>query len=148
MTVEGYIKSIPVDQREAFQKLRKVVAEGLPEGFVEIFNYGMITYAVPHSLYPKGYHCNPKDPLPFLSIAAQKASINLYHMGLYASEDLMRWFLEEFSKLSRHKVDIGKSCVRFKYYDEIPYELIRVLVGKISAGEWIATYESKYENRK
>ena len=122
MTVEEYLHSLPSDQKEPYHKLRQTILEKLPEGLEERIQYGMIGYVVPHSLYPAGYHCNPKDPLPFLALAAQKGSINFYHMGMYARPDLLEWFKVEYSKVSRHKVDMGKSCVRFKYYDEIPHD--------------------------
>lgn len=142
MTVEEYLHSLPSDQKEPYQKLRQTILEKLPEGLEERIQYGMIGYVVPHSLYPAGYHCNPEDPLPFLALAAQKGSINFYHMGMYARPDLLEWFKVEYSKVSRHKVDIGKSCVRFKYYDEIPHDLIARLLGKMSVRDWIGLYEA------
>ena len=125
------------------QKLRASIVEHLPEGFVETMSYGMIAYAVPHSLYPKGYHVNPKLPLPFINIASQKNFIALYHMGIYAKEELKDWFVEAYPKYCKKKLDMGKSCVRFKKLDDIPYELISELVQKVTVVEWITLYEEQ-----
>jgi uncharacterized protein DUF1801 len=118
------------------------VKENLPEGFSEGMGYGMIGYAVPHTIYPNGYHCNPKLPLPFISIASQKNFIALYHMGIYANPKLLDWFVGEFPKHSDHKLDMGKGCVRFKKADSIPFELIAELSKKITVQDWISVYES------
>ena len=142
-TPEEYIESLPDERKDAVSKLRKVVTENLPKGFSEIMGYGMLGYVVPHSLYPAGYHCNPVDPLPFINIACQKNHIALYHMGLYLDPALLDWFIGEYVKHTKAKPDIGKSCIRFKKPDHIPYELIGELSGKISPEEWIALYETK-----
>lgn len=142
-TPDAYVDSLPEDRKEALRKLRKVIAENLPEGFIETMSYGMIGYVVPHLVYPPGYHCDPKLPLPFLSIALQKNFIAVYHMGLYADEALMNWFLSEYTRHSQAKLDMGKSCIRFKKMDGVPYELIGALAGKMSAAEWIRLYEEK-----
>ena len=104
----------------------------------------MIGYVIPHSIYPKGYHCTPELPLPFLSIASQKNSVNIYHMGIYADEKLLKWFQEEFPKYSKKKLDMGKSCMRFKKPEDIPYELIGELASKITPEQWIERYESAF----
>jgi len=143
-TVEEYIDQIPEERKEVIQKLRKVLSENLPEGFREEMSYGMIGYVVPHSLYPKGYHCTPKLPLPFINVASQKNFVAVYHMNLYANKSLMEWFIAEYSKHSKAKLDIGKSCMRFKKLDQIPYELIGELAQKITVDEWIKTYEEKF----
>ncbi len=142
MTVEEYLQSVPYEQKEPFQKLRQTILGSMPVGLEERIQYGMIGFVVPHSVYPAGYHCNPKDPLPFLALAAQKGSINFYHMGIYARPDILDWFKGEFTKVSKHKVDMGKSCIRFKYYDEIPHELISELLKKMSVQDWISLYEA------
>lgn len=141
MTIDEYLGGIPEDQVKYIQKLREYIKKSLPKGFVEVINYEMIGYVVPHSLYPSGYHCNPEDPLPFMNIASKKNSINFYHMGIYGNKDLYKWFMEEYSKQSKHKIDCGGSCIRFKYFDEIPYDLISELVSKISVNDWIENYE-------
>ncbi|PWK28597.1 uncharacterized protein DUF1801 [Arcicella aurantiaca] len=143
-TVEEYINQIPEERKEVIQKLRKIISENLPEGFREEMSYGMIGYVVPHSLYPKGYHCTPKLPLPFINIASQKNFVALYHMNLYANQSLMDWFVSEYPKHSKAKLDIGKSCMRFKKLDQIPYQLIGELAQKITVEEWIKTYEEKF----
>ena len=138
-----YIESLPDDRKSAMAKLRKVISDNIPEGFSEGMGYGMMGYSVPHSLYPAGYHCNPKDPLPFAGIASQKNFIAFYHMGMYADPELLNWFQSEFPKHSKRKLDMGKSCVRFKNTDDIPYELIGELMRKISVDNWIKIYESQ-----
>ncbi|MBS2099220.1 DUF1801 domain-containing protein [Carboxylicivirga linearis] len=140
-TPEEYISQVPEDRKSVLQKLRAVIKENLSEGFEEGINYGMIGYYVPHSIYPNGYHCAPELPLPFMSIASQKSSINLYHSGIYADKELYEWFVAEYPKYTSRKLDMGKSCIRFKKMDEIPYELIGELCSKMSAKEWIDLYE-------
>ena len=147
-TVEQYINEAPDDRREALQKLRKVILENLPEGFQEGIGYGMIGYFVPHSIYPAGYHCTPELPLPFMSFASQKNSINFYHMGIYAKPELYDWFVTEYPKHSKQKLDIGKSCLRIKKPENIPFELIGELVKKISVADWIETYRSGKQGRQ
>lgn len=141
---EEYINSLPEDRKVYMEKLRNVIVKNLPKGFQEGMNYGMMGYYVPHSIYPKGYHCKPTDPLPFIGFASQKNSINFYHMGIYANKDLYDWFVAEYPKYSTRKLDMGKSCIRFKKFEEIPFDLIGELVTKISVDEWIATYESAF----
>jgi len=141
---EVYIQYVPEIQQEAFIKLRETILENVPEGFEEQMSYGMIGYVVPFERYPKGYHCDPKLPLPFLAIAAQKNFIALYHMGIYAIPELLSWFTEEYPKHSSRKLDMGKSCIRFKNYKEIPYLLIAELLKKLAVNDWIAKYETSY----
>lgn len=141
-TPQEYIDSLPEDRKEAMEKLRKTIAENIPEGFSEAMGYGMLGYEVPHSIYPSGYHCNPKQPLPFLGIASQKNFIAFYHMGMYTSKALLDWFVAEYPKHCKTKLDMGKSCIRFKKINDIPYELLGELTTKISVQDWIATYES------
>ena len=139
---EDYINQVPEERQEALKKLRKTIKENLPKGFEEGMQYNFISYFVPHTVYPDGYHCNPKEPLPFMSFASQKNSVNFYHMGIYAKEELLNWFVTEYPKHCKRKLDMGKSCIRFKKIEEIPYELIGELVRKISVNEWVNTYES------
>ena len=141
-TPEQYLKDLPVDRKEPITKLRDTVLKNLPKGFKEVMNYGMLGYVVPHELYPDGYHCDPKQPLPFANIASQKNFIAFYHMGLYMNPKLLKWFTEEYAKRSTAKLDMGKSCIRFKKAEHIPYKLIGDLVKKISVDDWIKTYES------
>lgn len=138
-----YISGLPEDRKKAMNELRSVILENLPEGFEEIMSNGMINYVVPHSLYPGGYHCNPKQPLPFLGIASQKNFIAVYHMGIYADKHLLNWFQEEYGRRGKTKPDMGKSCIRFKKPEHIPFELIGELASRITLPEWIATYESR-----
>ena len=147
MTVSEYLDNIPEDRREAFNQLREAIITNLPEGFEECINYGMIGYVVPHSIYPNGYHCDPKLPLPFMNIASQKNFIAFYHMGIYGNPELMNWFVNEFPKYSKAKLDMGKSCVRFKKTNEIPFELIGELIKKMSVADWVNQYESLYRKK-
>ena len=146
-SVQSYIDNLPEERRTIIVNLRKVISENLPNGFEECMNYGMIGYVVPKSLYPKGYHCSPELPLPFLNIASQKNSVNIYHMGIYADEKLLKWFQEEFLKYSKKKLDMGKSCIRFKKAEDIPYELIGELANKMSPQDWIERYESVFRKK-
>ena len=145
---EEYINSLPEERKIYIEKLRSVIQKNLPKGFEEGMNYGMMGYYVPHTIYPKGYHCKPSDPLPFMGFASQKNTINLYHMGIYANKDLYDWFVAEYPKYSTRKLDMGKSCIRFKKFDEIPFDLIGELATKISVEDWIATYESAFLKNK
>ena len=141
---EQYINEAPEDRREALEKLRTTILENLPKGFQEGMGYGMIGYSVPHEIYPAGYHCDPKTPLPFMSFASQKNSINLYHMGIYADKQLYDWFVAEFPKHSKKKLDMGKSCMRFKKVEDIPFELLGELSKKMTPEQWISIYESAF----
>lgn len=138
---EDYLKEIPEDRQVAFNKLRNIVKDNIPKGFEESMQYGMLTYVVPHSIYPAGYHCKPTDALPFTSIASQKNFIAVYHMGLYADEKILNWFTSEFPKHSKKKLDMGKSCIRFKKPEDIPFELIGELMTKMGVEDWITLYE-------
>ena len=143
--VQEILDNIPEDRKEAVTKLHQTIVSNLPEGFEPGISYGMLRYVIPHHLYPAGYHCKSSEPLPFASIASQKNSINFYHMGIYADQNLMEWFVAEFPKHSTQKLDMGKSCMRFKKWDEIPFELMGQLMQKITANEWMATYERLYK---
>lgn len=142
-TVNEYLNELPEDRKVAFSKLRESILKTIPKGFEEEMSYGMLGYVVPHSIYPDGYHCNPKLPLPFMAIASQKNFIALYHMGIYANPKLMEWFTSEYPKHSSLKLDMGKSCVRFKKMDQIPFDLIAELAGKMTVEDWINCYETQ-----
>ena len=135
--------NLPEERQAPVQKLRQTVKNNLPGGFEETMSYDMIGYVVPHSIYPQGYHCDTKLPLPFLSLASQKNYIALYHSGIYVDNELSAWFVDEFKKRTGKKPDMGKSCIRFKNIQEIPYDLIAELVAKMTPQEWIKIYESK-----
>lgn len=143
-TVEEYVNTLPDDRKEAIQQLREIILKNLPKGFTETISYGMIGYVVPHSIYPKGYHCDASLPLPFMNIASQKNFIALYHMGLYSNKELLEWFTNEYPNHSKAKLDMGKSCIRFKKVDQIPYQLIAELTKKITVKDWIALYEHAF----
>jgi hypothetical protein len=141
-TPDHYIDLLPEDRKEPISKLRKAVLDNLPEGFVETIGYGMLGYVVPHSLYPAGYHCDPKLPLPFINIASQKNHISMYHMGIYSNKELLEWYLNEYEKVFHTKPEMGKGCLKFKKLNLIPYQLIGELASKISVAEWINYYET------
>lgn len=141
-TPEQYIAQLPEERKEVIENLRKVISENLPEGYEETINYGMIGYVVPLSVYPDGYHAGPKQPLPFINIASQKNFVAVYHSGVYTDKKLLDWFVKEYPKHCKLKLDMGKSCIRFKKKDQIPYDLIGELAGKMSVEEWINIYET------
>lgn len=142
-TVKEILLNLPEDRAEPFNKLHDVILKNLPKGFEAAISYGGLGYVIPHTLYPAGYHCKPSEPLPFAGIASQKDSINFYHMGIYSDPQLLKWFVTEYPKHSKQKLDMGKSCVRFRKFDEIPYKLIGELMKKMSAREWIEMYEAE-----
>ena len=142
-TVEAILSNVPPERAEAFNTLHQTILKNLPEGFEVAISYGMLGYVVPHRIYPAGYHCKPAEPLPFASIASQKNSINFYHMGIYSNPELLDWFVAEYPKHCKQKLDMGKSCIRFKKLEEIPYELIGELMTKMSVQQWIDLYESQ-----
>lgn len=140
-TPEEYLSELPEDRRVVMEKLRSVALKNLPKGFKEVMGYGMLGYVVPHETYPNGYHCTPELPLPFFNIASQKNSINIYHMVLYGDKEMHDWFVTEYPKHCKSKLDMGKSCVRFKKLDDIPYDLIGALLSKVTVEDWIKRYE-------
>lgn len=140
-TVIEYLSTMPEERIEPMDKLYKAIKKNIPKGFAEGISYGMLGWSIPHSLYPAGYHCNPEQPLPFMNIASQKNFIAVYHMGIYSDAELLKWFTDEYPKHCRRKLDMGKSCIRFKHMDDIPYGLMGELASKITPREWIAIYE-------
>ncbi|WP_298511457.1 DUF1801 domain-containing protein [uncultured Kordia sp.] len=141
-TIDDYITQLPEERQEAITKIRSILQKNLPSGFTEAINYKMPSFVVAHDTYPGGYHCDPKLPLPFISYASQKNFVALYHMGIYANKELMDWFVAEYPKHCKRKLDMGKSCIRFKKMDDIPYELITELATKMSPQDWIDLYEA------
>lgn len=144
-SIKEYINEAPEDRQSALEQLRKVISKNLPKGFKEAMCYGMPGFVVPHSLYPAGYHCSPELPLPFVSFASQKNFIAVYHMGLYAYPKLLKWFVAEYSARVTGKLDMGKSCIRFKKPEQIPFDLIGELCTKMTVSDWIALYEKNYK---
>ena len=140
-TVAAYLAELPEDRKTPMNKLCSTIKKNLPKGFKEVISYGMIGFVVPHSIFPAGYHCNPKLPLPFINIASQKNFISVYHMGIYSDPKLMDWFIAEYGKRVAGKLDIGKSCIRFKNPDKIPFDLIGELCSKMTVAEWIKAYQ-------
>ncbi|AZI21057.1 DUF1801 domain-containing protein [Chryseobacterium taklimakanense] len=145
--VKDFLEKVPEERKEVIKKLYKTISQNLPEGFAEGISNGMMGWVVPLDIYPAGYHCTPGKPLPFLGMASQKNSVNLYHMEIYAKPELHDWFVAEFSKHSKKKLDMGKSCIRFKKPEDIPYELIGELAKKMTSEEWVNLYESQYKSK-
>lgn len=141
-TIQEYIDLLPEERKEPVAKIKKILEDHLPKGFEAGMLYKMPAFYVPHSKYPDGYHCNPKDPLPFVNVASQKNFVALYHMGLYAKKELYDWFVAAYPKHCKYKLDMGKSCIRFKKMEDIPYDLITQLAGKMTVDEWIEIYEN------
>ena len=141
-SVQEILDNVPEERKAAFLKLHHTIVSNLPKGFEVGLSYGMLGYVIPHSLYPAGYHCKPAEPLPFASMASQKKTINFYQMGIYMNPALMEWFVAEYPKHCTQKLDMGKSCIRFKKWDQIPFELMGQLMQKMSAEQWITLYES------
>jgi len=144
-TPEEYIAELPEDRKQAVIDLRNIIIKNLPKGFKEVMSYGMLGYVVPLEIYPAGYHCNPKLPLPFVNLASQKNFIALYHMAIYRNPELLKWFTTEYPKYTTAKLGMGKGCMRFKKPEHIPYKLIGELIKKISVKDWIATYERNFK---
>ncbi|NML55888.1 DUF1801 domain-containing protein [Chryseobacterium cheonjiense] len=145
VSLDDYLSKIPEERQEVFRKLFDTINDNLPEGFSQGSSYGMIGWGVPLTIYPAGYHCAPGTPLPFISIASQKNFIAFYHMGMYAKPDLLDWFVNEFPKYSKRKLDMGKSCVRFKKMDDIPFELLAEISKKMTVQDWIDCYEANFK---
>lgn len=139
-TVEEYIDSLPDERKKAIIAIRREILTNLPKGFEETMQYGMISYVVPHKLYPAGYHTNPKDALPFMSIASQKNHISVYHMAVYQGA-LHDWFVSEWPKATDKKLDMGKSCIRFRKAEDVPVKLIGRLAAKMTPKQWVESYE-------
>ncbi|NJM94733.1 MAG: DUF1801 domain-containing protein [Cytophagales bacterium] len=136
-----YLEQVPLPQREALRQLRQVIIDHLDQEMEETMANGMIAYVVPHRVYPAGYHVSPKSPLPFISLAAQKNYLALYHFGLYTNPELLEWWVNSYAAEVKHRLDMGKSCIRFKQLEEIPYALVGELVSKMTTRQWIALYE-------
>ena len=145
--INNYLKSLPADRKEAMTSIFKTVSEKMPKGFEAVLHNGMITFVVPYSIYPDGYHCKPKQPLPFIAIASPKTGISFHHMGLYADPELLSWFQQEYAKANVGKLDMGKGCVKFKKTDAIPFALLGKLASKVKVKDWIGTYEKNFKKK-
>lgn len=141
--VKEYLENISEDRKPYINRLRKTILENIPKGFEEQLSYGMLGYVVPLKTYPDGYHCKPELPLPFVNLASQKNFIALYHMGIYTNKEVYDWFVKEYPKHSKYKLDMGKSCIRFKKMEDIPFDLIAKLMQKYTVQDWVEIYENK-----
>ncbi|MBL4770507.1 MAG: DUF1801 domain-containing protein [Planctomycetes bacterium] len=142
-TVKEYLAELPDDRRKAIMALRKVIKANLGKGFKEGMQYGMIGYFVPHTVYPKGYHCSPEQPLPFCSLASQKNHMAFYSFFLYMNPKQLKLFQDEW-KVSGNKLDMGKSCVKFKKLENVPLEVIGNAVARVSVEDYVAGYEATF----
>lgn len=139
-SVNEYLASLPEERKTAVEAVRQVILKNLPKGYEEGIQYGMIGYYVPHSLYPAGYHCDPREPLPFASLASQKNHMAVYAMCIYSDPALLEWFETAWAKTGK-KLDMGKSCIRFKKLDDLPLEIIGAMIRKVPVKKHIAFYE-------
>lgn len=140
-TVEQYLADLPEDRRNSIQAVRKVILKNLDKGFEEGMLYGMIGYFVPHRLFPAGYHCDPTQPLCFAGLASQKNHMAVYLMCQYGSSGESTWFQTAWAK-SGKRLDMGKSCVRFKKLEDLALDVIGEAIRRVSAKKYIASYES------
>ena len=146
--INNYINNLPIDRQEPIIKLHDLILKNMPNGFEACISYGMLGYVVPFSIYPSGYHCNKTLPLPFMALASQKNFIAIYNMGMYANPNILNWFTNAYPLHSKAKLDMGKSCIRFKKIDQIPYNLIAQLCNKFTVQAWIDVYEKLYKPKK
>ena len=135
-TPEDYLASLPPDRREAISKVRAVILKNLPKGYEERIQYGMLTYVVPHSIYPAGYHCKPEDPLPYLSLGSAKSHMAIYAMCVYGDSETNAWFRKAYAD-SGKKLDMGKSCIRFKKVEDLPLDVIGQLVARVPVKKYV-----------
>lgn len=140
-TVEAYLKSLPEDRRAAVEAVRKVIRKNLPKGYAEGMQYGMIGYYVPHEVYPAGYHCDPREPLPFAGLASQKNHLSLYLMSIYMDSELQERFVRSW-KATGKKLDMGKACIRFKRLEDVPLEVVGEAVRSVPVGSYVERYEA------
>jgi len=140
-SVEQYVLALPDERKEVISHILSTIREHIPDGFQECLMYNMPGWVVPHSRYPNGYHVDPSLPLPFLNVASQKNHIALYHMGVYSNPTLLEWVKQEYPKHSTTKLDMGKSCIRFKNINKIPYDFIGMLCTRMTPDQWIHQYE-------
>lgn len=142
-TVTEYLNQIPNDRKEEFQKLYRTLKDTLPKELEEAYLYDMITFAVPFSIYPNGYHAKKDTPLPFIALALQSKTINLYHMGLYSDPVVLEWYQSRYQELIGKKPNMGKSCLRFSKIDESIITIVFELLQKQSFKEYVAYYDQK-----
>ena len=140
LTVDEYLASLPEDRREVISAVREIFLKNLPEGFEEGMQYGMIGYYVPHSRYPAGYHCDPKQPLPYGGLASQKNHMSLHLMCAYGDGPIRKAFVQGFKDVGK-KLDIGQACVRFKKLDDLALDVVADTLRKVTVQDWIDIYE-------
>ena len=140
-TVEAYLDELPEDRRRAISAVRDTINTNLPKGYAEGMQYGMIGWAVPHELYPPGYHCDPAQPVPFASLASQKNHMALYLFCLYTDTEAMERFREAWIQTGA-RLDMGKSCVRFKRLEDVPLEVIGREIRRVTVTRFLASYEA------
>jgi hypothetical protein len=145
---DAYIDALSDDRKTAIRAIRQQLLDNLPDGFEEGMTYGMIGYYVPHRLYPAGYHTDPKQPLPFISLASQKNFVALYHISIHENKELLDYFVSQYPKYCKTKLDMGNSCIRFKKMNEIPYQLIGEIAKQMTPQDRIEQYERQLQASK
>jgi hypothetical protein len=145
-TVDEYLQSLPEERRAVVNAVRKVIRANLPEGYAECVQYGMIGYVVPHSIYPAGYHCDPRQPLPIAGLAAQKNYFAMHLMAVYGHPETEQWFRKAYLA-SGKKLDMGKACVRFKKVDDLPLEVIGQLIARVPVKAYVARVQKFLQSR-
>jgi len=146
-TVKDYLAELPEDRRKAIEAVRKVIRQNLPKGYQETMQYGMIGYCVPHSVYPPGYHCDPKQPLPFAGLASQKNYMSLYLFCVYADPKEVEWFTRAWTAAGK-KLDMGKGCIRFRTIEDVPLDVVGEVIARAPVEKFIATYEAARDANK
>ncbi|MGE3175236.1 MAG: DUF1801 domain-containing protein [Planctomycetota bacterium] len=145
-TVAAYLKSLPADRRATVAAVREVILANLDPDYEESMQYGMIGYSVPHRVFPQGYHCDPKQPLPYAGLASQKNHISLYVMTTYGGGEIDAWLRSEWKKTGK-KLDMGKCCIRFKRLEDLPLEIVGELIRRVPARAWVAHYQASMDPR-
>jgi len=146
-TVDEYLKGLPADRKEAIGAVRKVILANLPRGYEEVMQYGMISYVVPHSLHPAGYHCKPSEPLPYASLGSQKNHMAIYLYTVYGHKETETWFRAAYLATGK-KLNMGKSCVRFKKLDQLPLDVIGQVIARTPVDKYIAAVETALKQRR
>jgi hypothetical protein len=146
-TPDEYLASLPEDRRAALSAVREVILVNLPDGFEEGMQNGMIGYYVPHRLFPDGYHCNPKEPLPFAALASQKGHMSFYACHVYGDDEVQCWFVEAWAAAGK-RLDMGKACVRFKRLEDVALDVVAQLVAKKSVADYVAHYIAQRDSMK
>jgi hypothetical protein len=138
-TVKAYLATLPADRRAGIEAVRKVILRNLDKDYAESMQYGMIAYAVPHRVWPLGYHCDPSKPLMMAALASQKNCLTVYLMGVYSDKQERAWFQKSWAK-SGKRLDMGGACIRFKSPEDAALDVIGEAIRRTPAKAYVATY--------